>query len=179
MADTKANVAKFGKFLSGMVMPNIGAFIAWGFLTALFIETGWLPNERLATMVSPMLTYLIPILIAGQGGNNIAGQRGRVIGSIAVMGAICGTEYTMLMGAMLMGPLAGWIIKKWDEWADTWKPAGLEMLVDNFSLGILGLLLAIFGYYAVGPFMGAILVILQKGVEILVDLTLNLLPRVF
>ena len=169
MADAKANVAKFGKFLSGMVMPNIGAFIAWGFLTALFIDTGWLPNEQLATMVSPMLTYLIPILIAGQGGYNVAGQRGRVIGAIAVMGAICGTEYTMLMGAMLMGPLAGWIIKKWDAWADGWKPAGLEMLVDNFSLGILGMLLAIFGFYAIGPFMGAILVVLQAGVEVLVD----------
>ena len=61
----KNAISRFGKFLSGMVMPNIGAFIAWGFLTALFIEKGWFPNERLSSMVSPMLSYLLPILIAG------------------------------------------------------------------------------------------------------------------
>lgn len=169
MAKAREGVSKFGKFLSGMVMPNIGAFIAWGFITALFIEKGWMPNADLAKIVSPMLQYLIPILIAGQGGYAFDGNRGRVIGSIAVFGAIMGTDYTMLMGAMLMGPLAGWVLKKWDEWANTWKPAGLEMLVDNFSLGIIGLLLAILGFYAIGPFMGLILVILQAGVQVLVD----------
>ena len=179
MADIRATVARFGKALSGMVMPNIGAFIAWGFLTALFIDTGWLPNAELSQLVSPMLKYLIPVMIAGQGGQALAGQRGRVIGSIAVMGAIVGSDYTMLMGAMLMGPLAGFIIKKWDEWAATWKPAGLEMLVDNFSLGILGMLLAIAGYYAVGPFMGAILVVLQAGVEMLVSRGLLPLLAIF
>ena len=179
MADIRARVASFGKALSGMVMPNIGAFIAWGFLTALFIDTGWLPNAQLSELVGPTLKFLIPVMIAGQGGQNVAGQRGRVIGSIAVMGAIIGSEYTMLMGAMLMGPLAGFIIKKWDEFADTWKPAGLEMLIDNFSLGILGMLLMIAGYYGVGPFMGAILVVLQAGVELLVNARLLPLLAVF
>jgi PTS system mannitol-specific IIC component len=103
----KNAVSRFGKSLSGMVMPNIGAFIAWGFLTALFIEAGWFPNEKLASMVSPMLTYLLPIFIAGQGGKMVAGDRGRVIAAIAVVGCICGSGYTMLMGAMVMGPLAG------------------------------------------------------------------------
>ena len=179
MADVRAGVAKFGKFLSGMVMPNIGAFIAWGFLTALFIETGWLPNAQLAEIVGPMLKYLIPVLIAGQGGYAIAGQRGRVAGSVAVFGAIVGSEYTMLMGAMLMGPLAGIIIKKWDEWAATWKPAGLEMLVDNFSLGIISLVLTIAGFFGVGPFMGTILVVLQSGVEMLVSAHLLPLLAIF
>ena len=179
MADIRAKVSSFGKALSGMVMPNIGAFIAWGFLTALFIDTGWLPNAQLSELVGPTLKFLIPVMIAGQGGQNVAGQRGRVIGSIAVMGAIIGSEYTMLMGAMLMGPLAGFIIKKWDEFADSWKPAGLEMLIDNFSLGILGMLLMIAGYYGVGPFMGAILVVLQAGVELLVNARLLPLLAVF
>ena len=174
MADVRASVSKFGKALSGMVMPNIGAFIAWGFLTALFIETGWMPNAQLAEMVSPILKFLLPILIAGQGGFMVAGQRGRVIGSIAVMGAIVGSEYTMLMGAMLMGPLAGFVIKMWDKFAEKWKPAGLEMLIDNFSIGILGMLLAIGGFYGVGPFMGTILVILQSGVEMMINA--HLLP---
>ena len=90
----KNKISRFGKFLSGMVMPNIGAFIAWGFLTALFIEKGWVPNADLASIVSPMLTYLLPILIAGQGGCMVAGDRGRVIGTIAVVGCICGSSYT-------------------------------------------------------------------------------------
>ena len=168
MASVRESVSRFGKFLSSMVMPNIGAFIAWGFLTALFIETGWLPNAAFSSIVGPMLSYLIPILIAGQGGEIVGGKRGRVIASIAIVGAIVGSEYTMLMGAMLVGPLAGWIIKKWDAWSKNWTPAGFEMLVDNFSLGILGLLLTLFSYVAIGPFMGAILTVLTAGVQVLI-----------
>ena len=175
----RGGLSKFGKFLSGMVMPNIGALIAWGFLTALFISTGWFPNENFAKIVSPMLTYLIPILIAGQGGYMVGGKRGRVIASVAVVGCIVGSEYTMLMGAMLMGPFAGWVIKKWDEWAQPRTKAGFEMLVDNFSVGILGLLLSLLGYVVVGPFMGAILAVLTAGVQVLTDAKLIPLLAIF
>ena len=179
MASARESVSRFGKFLSSMVMPNIGAFIAWGFLTALFIDTGWVPNAAFSQIVGPMLSYLIPILIAGQGGEIVGGKRGRVIASIAIVGAIVGSEYTMLMGAMLMGPLAGWVIKKWDSWSKSWTPAGFEMLVDNFSLGILGLLLTLFAYIAVGPFMGAILTVLTAGVQALTNLGLVPLLAIF
>lgn len=175
----KNAVSRFGKSLSGMVMPNIGAFIAWGFLTALFIEAGWFPNEKLASMVSPMLTYLLPILIAGQGGKMVAGDRGRVIAAIAVVGCICGSGYTMLMGAMVMGPLAGWIIKQFDKKVEGHIPAGFEMLVNNFSVGILGMLLAILGYDVIGPFMTAILTVLTAGVDFLVAHSLLPLVSVF
>lgn len=175
----KTKISRFGKFLSGMVMPNIGAFIAWGFLTALFIEKGWIPNDKLASMVGPMLTYLLPILIAGQGGKMIAGDRGYVIACIAVVGCICGSSYTMLMGAMLMGPLAGWLIKQFDKRMDGHIPAGFEMLVNNFSIGILGLILAILGYYVIGPFMTAILTVLTAGVDFLMKRSLLPLVAVF
>ena len=175
----KNAVSRFGKSLSGMVMPNIGAFIAWGFLTALFIEAGWFPNEKLASMVSPMLTYLLPILIAGQGGKMIAGDRGRVIAAIAVVGCICGSDYTMLMGAMVMGPLAGWVIKQFDKKVEGHIPAGFEMLINNFSIGILGMLLAILGYYVIGPFMTAILTVLTAGVDFLVAHSLLPLVSIF
>ena len=175
----KNKIARFGKSLSGMVMPNIGAFIAWGFLTALFIEAGWIPNDKLASMVSPMLTYLLPILIAGQGGKMTAGDRGYVIACIAVVGCICGSSYTMLMGAMVMGPLAGLIIKQFDKRMDGHIPAGFEMLVNNFSMGILGLILAILGYYVIGPFMTMILTVLTAGVDFLVDRSLLPLVSVF
>ena len=165
----KERVQSFGRFLSAMVMPNIGAFIAWGLLTALFIDTGWLPNAQLSTIVGPMLTYLLPILIAYQGGKMVGGDRGAIAGTIATVGTICGTEYTMLMGAMVMGPFAGWVMKKFDKAIDGKVKAGFEMLVNNFSLGIIGLFLAILGFYVMGPFMAGVLTVLSGGVQVLVD----------
>lgn len=176
----KNKVQKFGKFLSGMVMPNIGALIAFGFLAALFIDTGWIPNEKLSSMVSPMLTYLIPILIASTGGKMVGGDRGRVVGAIAVIGAIMSdTSITMLMAAMLMGPLAGFCIKKFDQLMDGHMPAGFEMLINNFSAGIIGMLLAILGYVVVGPVMSGILAVLAAGVNILVSHSLLPLVAIF
>ncbi|MCD8395665.1 MAG: PTS mannitol transporter subunit IICBA [Lachnospiraceae bacterium] len=173
----KAKVQSFGKFLSAMVMPNIGALIAFGFLAALFIDTGWIPNEGFNSMVSPMLTYLIPILIASTGGYMVGGERGRVAGAIAVIGAIMSnTDVTMLMAAMIMGPLAGFCIKKFDEAMDGHMPAGFEMLINNFSVGIIGMLLAMLGYVLIGPVMSAILSVLTAGVNILINN--NLLPLV-
>lgn len=172
----KNSIQKFGKFLSAMVMPNIGAFIAWGFITALFIEEGWIPNERLATLVDPMLKYLIPTLIAFQGGRMVGGDRGGVMGAVATLGVIAGSEQTMLIGAMAMGPFAGLVIKKFDKAVEGKIPAGFEMLVNNFSVGIFGMILAIIGYYLIGPVMATILAILTAGVEILV--TNKLLPFV-
>ncbi|WP_301595478.1 PTS mannitol transporter subunit IICBA [Mediterraneibacter glycyrrhizinilyticus] len=166
----KNNVQRFGKFLSAMVMPNIGALIAFGFLAALFIDTGWIPNEGFNSLVSPMLTYLIPILIASTGGRMIGGDRGRVVGAIAVIGAIMSnTSITMLMAAMVMGPLAGFCIKKFDQLMEGHMPAGFEMLINNFSAGIIGMILAMLGYIAIGPLMSAILAVLSAGVNILVN----------
>ena len=175
----KQKIQSFGRFLSGMVMPNIGAFIAWGFITALFIATGWFPNEKLATLVGPMLTYLLPLLIAYEGGKMVGGQRGAVIGAIATLGVIVGTEYTMFMGAMLMGPFAGWVIKQFDKAVDGKIKPGFEMLVNNFSVGILGMLLAILGYYVIGPFMGGVLSVLNAGVAFLVSHSILPLVSIF
>ena len=179
----KNGLQKFGKFLSAMVMPNIGAFIAWGFITALFIADGWLPNERLATIQPYMLYYLIPVLIAGQGGYMVGGDRGRVMGAIAVAGTIAGVGGTegqpMLLGAMVMGPLAGWCIKKFDQFMETRMPAGFEMLINNFSVGIFGMVLAILGFYGIGPAMTAILAVLSAGVDVLVNHGLLPLAAIF
>lgn len=176
----KNALQRFGKFLSAMVMPNIGAFIAWGFITALFIADGWLPNEQLASIQPYMLNYLLPILIAATGGRMVGKDRGMVMGAIAIMGCIAGAEgQTMLMAAMFMGPLAGWIIKKFDQLMEGHMPAGFEMLINNFSVGILGMILAIFGYYLIGPLMQAILVVLTAGVNILISHGLLPLVAIF
>lgn len=175
----KNAVQKFGKFLSAMVMPNIGAFIAWGLITALFIEKGWFPNAKLATMVDPMLKYILPVLIGYQGGKLVAGERGGVIAVIAILGVICGSNEVMFMGAMAMGPFAGWVIKKFDKAVDGHIQAGFEMLVNNFSVGIIGMILAIIGYYLIGPVMTAILTVLTAGVDFLIGHSLLPLVSVF
>ncbi len=179
----KSTVQKFGKFLSAMVMPNIGAFIAWGLITALFISDGWLPNDKLASIQPYMLYFLLPSLIAFTGGKMVGGDRGGVMGAIAVMGCIAGVGgldgQPMLMGAMVMGPFAGWVIKKFDKFMETRMPAGFEMLINNFSVGILGMLVAIIGYYLIGPFMSAILAVLTAGVNVLIKAKMLPLAAIF
>ena len=170
----KERVQKFGRFLSGMVMPNIGAFIAWGFIAALFIADGWFPNERIATMVSPMLSYLLPLLIGYTGGRMIADQKGAVAGAIATLGVIVGADIPMFIGAMVMGPLGGYAIKKFDQAMEGHVPAGFEMLVNNFSVGIIGGILSILAMFVIGPVCSALTNALGAGVGVLVDL--HLLP---
>ncbi len=173
----KEKVQSFGRFLSGMVMPNIGAFIAWGLTAALFIDTGWLPNKELSSLVGPFLSYALPLLIAYTGGKMVAGPRGAVMGAIAVMGVIQSNPgTTMLMGAMVMGPFAGWVIKQFDRMVDGHIKPGFEMLVNNFSIGIIGLIIAILGFYITGPIMAVILAVLKSGAETLV--AAGLLPLV-
>ena len=176
----KSGVQRFGRFLSAMVMPNIGALIAFGFLAALFIDTGWFPNEGFNSMVTPMLTYLIPILIASTGGRMIGGDRGRVVAAIAVIGAILSNpSITMLMAAMIIGPLSGVCIKKFDQLMAGRMPAGFEMLINNFSAGIIGMLLAMLGYVAIGPLMSGILAVLSAGISFLMERSLLPLASVF
>jgi len=172
----QAAMQKFGRFLSGMVMPNIGSFIAWGFLTALFIPTGWLPNEYLAQVGGPMSKWLIPLLLGFTGGSAVYGHRGGVVGAIATSGIIAGADIPMFLGAMIMGPLGGYLIKKFDGAVQDSIPGGFEMLVNNFSAGILGGVLAVLAFMGVGPVVLSVNDILRSGVEGIVDL--GLLPLV-
>ncbi|MBI6153684.1 PTS mannitol transporter subunit IICBA [Serratia surfactantfaciens] len=172
--DIKVKVQNFGRFLSNMVMPNIGAFIAWGIITALFIPTGWLPNETLAKLVGPMITYLLPLLIGYTGGRLVGGDRGGVVGAITTMGVIVGADMPMFLGAMIAGPLGGWAIKHFDRWVDGKIKSGFEMLVNNFSAGIIGMLLAILAFLGIGPLVEVLSKLLAAGVHVMV--TNNLLP---
>lgn len=190
----RVHVQKLGTSLSNMVMPNIGAFIAWGLITALFIKAGWLtglfeglrsPDGWVAKIggwgsfadggiVAPMITYLLPILIGATGGRMVYGIRGGVVGAIATMGVITGSDIPMFLGAMIMGPLGGWVMKKIDALWDGKIRPGFEMLVDNFSAGIVGLILAVFGFFGIGPIVTAF----SKGAGHVVDFLVahDLLP---
>lgn len=192
-------VQRFGTFLSNMVLPNIGAFIAWGLITALFIETGWITLigdalghtggygfvEQLGAwgsgaegtgIVGPMITYLLPLLIGYTGGRMMYDDnlRGGVVGAIATMGAITGADVPMFLGAMVMGPLGGWSMKKLDAlWSHKIRP-GFEMLVNNFSAGIWGGFLAVMGFVVAGPFVQSFSEVASRVVDFLVES--NLLP---
>lgn len=168
--DFKMKIQKFGGFLAGMVIPNIGAFIAWGLITALFLETGWFPNEQLATMISPMLTYLLPILIAYTGGRMVYDQRGAVAGVTAAMGAIIGSDIPMFLAAMILGPLGAWCIKQVDKLLDGKIKSGFEMLVGNFSIGIVGMLLAILSFHFIGPMIAMGTAFATKGINFIIEL---------
>ena len=176
----RAQIQRFGGILSGMVMPNIGAFIAWGLLTALFLyPTGWVPNEYLATLISPILTYFLPVMIGFTAGENIYGHRGGVIGGLVTMGVIVGTDIPMFMGAMIAGPVAAILMKWVDSKLEGHIPAGFEMIVNNFSMGFLGLGLLLIAYVAFGPFIQAISNILSAGVNWIIDHKMIPLASVF
>ncbi|OAS84742.1 MULTISPECIES: PTS mannitol transporter subunit IICB [Metabacillus] len=177
--DFRVKIQRFGSYLSGMIMPNIGAFIAWGIITALFIPTGWTPNEQLATLVGPMITYLLPLLIGYTGGKMIYDVRGGVVGATATMGVIVGAEIPMFLGAMIMGPLGGYLIKKLDGLLKDKVRSGFEMLVNNFSAGILGALLTLAALMGIGPVVEGINKVLAGAVQAIFDAGLLPLASIF
>ena len=172
----QARIQRVGGFLAGMIMPNIAAFIAWGLITALFIPTGWAPNEQLAKLVGPMILTLLPVLIGYTGGRLVHGQRGAVVGAVATMGVVVGTDIPMFLGAMIIGPTSAYILKLIDGVIQQRTRAGFEMLVDNFSAGILGVVMAILGLLAIGPIVENLAKWAGSGVDTLVNA--GLLPLV-
>src|SRR5215211_1028591 len=147
----REKMQQLGGFLAGMVIPNIAAILAWGLITALFIPVGWLTTEKFAALVGPMILYLLPVLIGYTGGKMVHGHRGGVVGAAATMGVVVGADIPMLLGAMIMGPLGGWVIKQFDDRFEEKIPVGFEMLVNNFSAGIIAMLLALLGNVVIGP----------------------------
>ncbi|MHC1735439.1 MAG: PTS mannitol transporter subunit IICB [Erysipelotrichaceae bacterium] len=175
----REKIQRFGRFLSGMVMPNIGAFIAWGLITALFIPTGWLPNEKLSALVGPMIVYMLPLLIGYTGGKLVHGVRGGVVGAAATMGVIVGTSIPMFLGGMIMGPATAWVMKKIDEVLDGKIPTGFEMLVNNFTAGILAAVFALIGLVGVGPIVQTVSDALGAGVDTIVKAGLLPIASIF
>ncbi|MBM7634709.1 PTS mannitol-specific transporter subunit IIBC [Geomicrobium sediminis] len=163
----RARIQRFGSHLSSMIMPNIGAFIAWGILTAIAVPT---EIGMLEAFVDPMVFYLLPLLIAFAGGRMIHDFRGGVVGATAAMGVIVAADIPMFIGAMIMGPLGGYVIKKFDQVMDGKVRPGFEMLINNFSAGIIGALLAIIGSLAVGPVVQGFTVALGAGVDAMISI---------
>lgn len=176
-SNIKLKVQNFGRFLSNMVMPNIGAFIAWGFITAIFLYNandpsagGWFPNEGVSTaFIGPMITYLLPLLIGYTGGKLVYGDRGGVVGAVTTIGVIVGVTIPMFLGAMISGPLGGWCIKQFDKFIDGKIKSGFEMLVNNFSAGIIGMILALIAYFGIGPAVASLTNVLIVAVQFMVD----------
>lgn len=175
----KHSIQRMGRFLSRMVMPNISAFIAWGILTALFHQDGWIPNAEIGMMINPMIIYALPILIAYSGGKAIYQTRGGVIGVIATMGLIAGSDIPMFIGAMLVGPLSAWLLKKLDSKINIYIPTGFEMLVSNFSSGLLGMLFALIAFKVVGPMIETVNVMMETAVAFVLERGLLFVSSLF
>jgi mannitol-specific phosphotransferase system IIC component len=164
----KAHIQRIGGYLAGMVMPNIGAFIAWGLITALFIPTGWLPSKQFGALVDPTINILLPVLIGYTGGRMVHGQRGAVVGAVATIGVVVGAGIPMFLGAMILGPATAYVLKRIDEFTQDKTGAGFEMLVDNFTAGIVGGAAAVFGMWAVEPIVKHVTNVAGNGVEWLI-----------
>lgn len=164
----KEEIQRFGKFISSMIIPNIGVFIAWGFITAMFTSTGWFPNEKIALLVETLTNYLLPILIGVTGGKVTDGARGGVVAAIATIGVIVGSNMPVILGAIVIGPLSGVLIKRFDKFISEKVPSGFEMLVNNFSLAIIGIILSIVGLFIVGPLMSIITTMMNLGLEFII-----------
>jgi PTS system mannitol-specific IIC component len=165
----REQIQRFGSFLAAMVVPNIGALLAWGLITALFIPTGWIPNETFAELVGPMITYLLPILIGYTGGKLVYDTRGGVVGAAATMGLIVGADIPMILGGMIVGPLGGYLIKKIDGYLEDKIPVGFELLINNFSAGILVVALVLVANVVIGPMVQSASEALGAGVQFLID----------
>ncbi|WGN90438.1 PTS mannitol transporter subunit IICBA [Ligilactobacillus faecis] len=175
----KAKIQKLGTALSGMVMPNIAAIIAWGLITAIFMEKGWFPNKQIAELIDPMLDYLLPLLIGYVGGRMVDEERGAIVGAIATMGVVVGSDVPMFLGAMIMGPLGGYCIKKLDELFQAKIRSGFEMIYNNFSSGIMGMLLAILGVYIVNPIVSSGSHLMSQGVDWIISIHMLPLANIF
>ncbi|WP_077616864.1 PTS mannitol transporter subunit IICB [Caenibacillus caldisaponilyticus] len=175
----RVKIQKFGSFLSGMIMPNIGAFIAWGIITALFIPTGWLPNKDLGTLVDPMIKFLLPLLIGYTGGKMVYDHRGGIVGATATMGIIIGANIPMFLGAMIMGPLGGYVVKQFDKLIQGKIKSGFEMLVNNFSAGIIAFILTLLAYKAIDPVVVGLNKFLASGVQAIINAHLLPLANIF
>ena len=165
----KKFLQRLGKAMGDMVMPNIGAFIAWGLITAMFIPSGWLPSESLAKLVDPMLKFLLPLLIGYTGGKNVAGVRGAVTGAIATAGVVIGSDIPMFIGAMAMGPLGGLCIKYFDKWTEGKIKDSFKPLVDFFSIGLIGLGLCLAAFSLVSTLITGLTMALSAGVQWIID----------
>jgi PTS system mannitol-specific IIC component len=167
-------IQRYGGYLAAMVLPNIGAILAWGLITAFVIPTGWTPNKTLEALVGPMIRFLIPILIGYTGGKLVHGHRGGVVGAVFTAGIIVGSEAPMFLGAMIVGPIGGFLIKKYDELTEERVPTGFEMLSNTFSAGIIGAIIAVIGVLSIGPILQAGSDALGAGVKAII--TAGLLP---
>ena len=167
----RVKAQRFGGKLSAMVLPNLGAFMGWGILTALGI---WLSNDMLKGFIAPMLTYLLPILIGVAAGKMVYGDKGAVIGAFATMGVIVGSNVTMLLGAMIIAPLAAWLLKKAEAVINPHIPVGFELLVGNLTIAILGAAVAIVGCVGLAPAITSLSSVFASGVAALENN--NLLP---
>lgn len=148
-------IRRIGHYLSGMIMPNVGVFITWGIITTLIQYLQGPLQDSFLEMDHLMIQFLLPVLIAYTGGRLIENRAG-VVAAIAVIGMLVDSEDPQILGAMVIGPLIGWTVFLFDKYLLPKVKAGYEMLVRNFSAGIIGMLFGYLSLVLIGPFIASV-----------------------
>ena len=175
-------IHKFGKFYSSIMINMIGIFIFTGVLSVVFGDHGWWPNADIYAISAFVYSYVIPILIAYTAGNQIGTvheatdpdrrttgvhHAGGAIAVLAVSGMILADKNSAILGAMILGPVCGYV---WKHLLEPWTRKvvpGLEMLTRNLAAAVTGMGFALVAYIGLAPFIHALTQVLMMGVNAL------------
>ncbi|WP_342269257.1 hypothetical protein [Spiroplasma endosymbiont of Aspidapion aeneum] len=186
----KVRLQRIGSFMAGMILPSVGVLLAWGLWTAMFLyddvnkkPLGWFDCPMLGALVGPGIKWLLPILIAFNGGRLIYGIRGGMFATFVIVGTIVGTDWiystkifmndgthpdspNQFIGAMVIGPLSALFLKKVEGLYLNRINKSFEMLVKNFGIGIFGIILALVTFFGWGWVMWGITWTMMKAISL-------------
>jgi len=167
---------RVGRHLSTVVFQNITALMSLGLIRILFSPMGWFPNPHLYQTVNPALYYLVPTLFAYTGGKVIGGQRGGVTAAFVTIATAVGelNGFSLILPALIIGPLIGFCIKKVDMLLEGRIPIGFELLFYNAAAGIVGCLFSFLFIQYFDTLFIRMMNVLISGIQYLVES--NLLP---
>lgn len=144
---------KVGKFYTRIIMNNIGIFIFIGILSVIFNDHGWLPDKNMYAISQLAYKVILPSFIAYEGGRSVGGKEGGIAGVLAISGVIWHESSAELLGAMLLGPAAGYLWKKECLWVEKYFPSCMQMLGKNMLLGTTGALFSAADIYLILPLL--------------------------
>lgn len=192
----KLRIQKMGSFMAGMIMPSIGVLLAWGLWTAMFlydfendVHLGWFNAPMLGRLVGPGITWLLPILIAFNGGKLIYGLRGGMFATFVIVGTIVGTEWifetyiridvngvleapgapNQFIGAMVLGPVSALFLKYIEKPYIEKINKSYDMLVKNFGMGIYGIIFCAIAFFGWGWIMWGITWTMMQVIQLFGD----------
>lgn len=159
-------------------MPNLSIFIAWGFLSFITPYFSGELAQRLNEVSEWMLHLLLPILIGYLGGKLTGNQRGAIVGAIATLGIIVGSTAPQIVGAMIMGTLAGKVYDFFENKVKEQFTIGYEMLIHNLLVGIIGGVCCLLGMIVITPLISSVSQMISQAILWLTEMKMLTLAHV-